>query len=331
MRRIGLAVVLTLSLVLYATLGVSAEQAQKVKRIGYTSYSSGPSEPNKSFDAFREAMRELGYLEGRNIVLEVRYVGRHDVSVRLRTVAAEFVRLNVDVIVAPTGQAAAAAKQATRTIPIVMASSGDAVAQGLVTSLARPGGNVTGSTLISPELSQKRLEVLREAMPNLVRVGALRCSRGAVHAREWAETQTAAAALGVQLSALVVQNIDELDGAFISAVRQRLQAVLVFDCSDFHPRAALIVDLAMTNRLPAMYPFPAYPRVGGLMSYGASQADGYRQAGAYAGRILKGEKPIDLPVMQPTKFEFVLNLKTANALGLDVPPTLLASADEAIE
>src|SRR5262249_6454589 len=183
----------------------------------------------------------------------------------------------------------------------------------------------------SPELSQKRLEVLREAMPNLVRVGALRCSRGAVHAREWAETQTAAAALGVQLSALVVQNIDELDGAFISAVRQRLQAVLVFDCSDFHPRAALIVDLAMTNRLPAMYPFPAYPRVGGLMSYGADPLYGSRRAAVYVDKILRGAKPADLPVEQPTKFELVINLKTAKALGLKIPESVLLRADQVIE
>jgi putative ABC transport system substrate-binding protein len=330
MRLIGLAALLALGL-FAAPLAVEGQQARKLYRIGYMSVRAGPTEPNEPLNVFRQAMQELGYLEGRNLVLEVRYAGGNNTAAHLRDIAAELVRLRVDVILAPTGQAAAAAKEATRTIPIVMGSSGDAVLQGLVASLAHPGGNVTGSTMISPQLSQKRLELLREVMPKLVRVGVIRCSRGAVPGQEWSETQTAGGLLGVQLTPLVVHDVEDLSGAFGSAVRQRVQAVLMFDCSELHPQAPLIVDLAMTSGLPAMYPFPAYPRAGGLMSYGADPNHGSRRAAAFVDKILKGAKPADLPVEQPTKFELVINLKTAKALGLTIPQTLLLRADQVIE
>jgi len=327
---IGLVALLVLGF-FAASLTVEGQQAQKLHRIGYMSVRAGPTEPNEPLDVFRHAMQELGYLEGRNLLLEVRYAGGNNTDARLRDIAVELVRLRVDVILAPTGQAAATAKAATRTIPIVMGSSGDAVLQGLVASLAHPGGNVTGSTMISPQLSQKRLELLREIMPKLVRVGVIRCTRGAVPGQEWSETQVAARLLGVHLTPLVVHDVEDLSGAFGSAVRQRVQAVLMFDCSELHPQAPQIVDLAMTRGLPAMYPFPAYPRAGGLMSYGPDPNHGSRRAAVFVDKILKGARPADLPVEQPTKFELVINLKTAKALGLTIPQTLLLRADQVIE
>jgi putative ABC transport system substrate-binding protein len=328
MKPTSLIISLTLALsLLAAPLGAEAQQAGKVPRIGFISMWAGPSD-NAQLDAFRQGLRALGYVEGQNVALEIRYAG--DRFEKLPDLAAELVRLKVDVIVTQSGVAGMAAKEATQTIPIVMASSKDAVRQGLVVSLARPGGNVTGLTLISPDLSQKRLELLRELFPKLSRAGVLWCAAGSP-ATEWTETLAAADALKVKLSSLEVRGPQDLASAFASAVRQRLEAILVFDCSLLNPSAARITELSMKNRLPAVYPFSIYPAAGGFMSYGPDLRDAARRAAAYVDKILKGAKPADLPVEQPTKFELVINLRTAKALGLTIPPAVLVRADEVIE
>ncbi len=246
--------------------------------------------------------------------------------------AADLVRRKVDLIVTETGTAAVAAKKATQTIPIVMMGSGDAVRQGLAMSLARPGGNVTGLTMISPELSRKRLELLREMLPKLSHVGVLSCGIGGpVAEQEWTETKAAADALGLRLSSLEAHGREDLATAFASAGTQRVQAVLGFDCPRLVPSAALIAELSVKHRLPAMYPFPAYPRAGNLMSYGASIEDAPYRAATYVDRILKGARPAELPIEQPTKFELVINLRTAKLLGLKIPQSLLLRADHVLE
>ncbi len=306
------------------------QQAGKVYRLGYLGIGPPPDGRDTRLDLFRQGLRDLGYVEGRNLALEIRYSGGR--PERLPDVAAELVGLKVDVIVTSSGAAAVAAKKATQTIPIVMLASGDAVRQGLVASLARPGGNVTGFTLISPDLSRKRLELLREVLPKLSRVGVLWCGAvGPVAEQEWAETRAAADVLGVQLSSFEAPGRDELTRAFAAAVKQRVHAVLVFDCSRLHPSHAHIAELSLKHRLPAMYPLPRYPQAGGLMSYGANDQDTPRRAATYVDKILKGAKPADLPVEQPSRFELVINLKTAKALRLTIPPAVLARADQVIE
>jgi ABC-type uncharacterized transport system substrate-binding protein len=327
MRRSALALAL-LALCSTAPL-VAAAQPARVYRLGFLSMRAGPTD-NPQLDAFRAGLRDLGYVEGRNIVLEVRYAGGNDQ--RLGGLAAELVRFNPDVIVAQSGSASLAVRNKTKTIPIVMASSGDAVRQGLVKSLARPGGNVTGLTLLSPELSQKRLEVLREMVPSLSRVGVLWCGgTNVISGGEWQGTRTASDVLKVRLVSLEAPTARDLPSAFDLAVRQRVEAILMFDCSSLHPSAARIAELAMKNRLPALYPFSYYPEAGGLMSYGPSVKDAARRAAGYVDKILKGAKPADLPVEQPTAFELVINLKTAKALKLTTPQSLLVRADQVID
>jgi len=328
MRLIGLAVVLAVSLTI-APPATEAQQSARVYRLGFLSMRSGPTD-NPQLDAFRQGLRELGYLEGRNVVLEVRYAAGSEE--KLPGLAAELVRLNVDVIVAQSGVASTAAKNASKTIPIVMASSGDAVRQGLVASLARPGGNITGLTLVSPELSQKRLEMLREMLPELSRVGVLWCGgTNVVPDREWAETRAAADVLKLKLSSLEAPSSRDLVSAFDLAARQRVEAIIVFDCSRLHPSAARITELSMKSRLPALYPFSFYTDAGGLMSYGPSVQEAAHRAAGYVDKILRGAKPADLPVEQPTKFELVINVKTAKALGLTIPQSILVRADQIIE
>ena len=312
-----------------APLSAEAQQAARVYRLGFLSMRAGPTD-NPQLDAFRAGLRELGYVEGRNMVLEVRYADGADR--KLGELAAELVRLNPDVIVAQSGVASLAVRNRTKTIPIVMASSGDAVRQGLVKSLARPGGNVTGITLLSPELIQKRLEVLREMLPSLSRLGVLWCGgTNVIPEGEWEGARTASDVLKVRLVSLEAPTARDLPSAFDLAVRQRVEAILMFDCSSLHPSAARIAELAMKHRLPALYPFSYYPEAGGLMSYGPSAKDAARRAAGYVDKIPKGAKPADLPVEQPTKFELVINLKTAKALKLKIPQPLLVRADQVIE
>jgi putative ABC transport system substrate-binding protein len=313
-------------LLLAVPLAAQGQQAEKVYRIGYLSLPP----LDVRLDSFREGLRDLGYVEGRNIVFEIRSAeGKPD---RLPDLAADLVRRKVDLIATATGTTAVAAKKATQTIPIVMLGSGDAVRQGLATSLARPGGNVTGLTMISPELSRKRVELLREMLPQVSRVGVLWCGPAdAVPKQEWAETKAAADALGVRLTSLEAHGREDLASAFASAATQRVEAVLGFDCPRLIQSAPLIAQLSLKHRLPGMFPFPAHPRAGSLMSYGARAEEAPRRAATYVDKILKGAKPGELPIEQPTKFELVINLKTARALGLTLPPSLLVRADQVIQ
>jgi putative ABC transport system substrate-binding protein len=331
MRRIRLAVVLALSFTL-VTLDAEGQQPAKIPRLGYLIVGPLLEPPGPERAAFLARLRELGWIEGKTIAIE--YGSAEGKPERIPDLAAELVRRKVDLIVTWTGTVAIAARNATQTIPIVMVNSGDAVRQGLVASLARPGGNVTGLTHISPEISRKRLELLRETLPKLKlsHVGVLWCGDASpVSQQEWTETQTAADVLGVRLSSLEARGREDLVQAFASAAKQRAQAVLGFDCPLLLPSAALIAELSLKHRLPGIYPFPLYPMRGSFMSYGASVGDAPRRAAVYVDKILKGAKPADLPVEQPTKFEFVVNLKTAKALGLTIPQSILLRADEVIE
>jgi putative tryptophan/tyrosine transport system substrate-binding protein len=306
----------------------NAQQATgKVPRIGYLDFRSS------DLKAFRQGLRDLGYAEGRNIAIEYRSA-EGDID-RLAELAAELVRLKVEVIVTSSGQGALRAKKATSIIPIVMASSADAVRQRIVASLARPGGNVTGLTATTPELSGKRLELLKQAFPSVSRVGILSCRGfpgvgGGV--RSLKETQVAARALRVELESLPVREPGDfsLELAFKEAIRKRAEALLISDCPPAFPTRQT-VDLAAKSRLPAIYPFTYYVVFGGLMAYGPYYPDFPRRTAYYVDKILKGAKPADLPVEQPTKFELVINLKTAKTLGLAIPSKVLMWADKVIE
>jgi len=306
-----------------------AQQASKIARIGILSATT-PAALGPSVEAFKEGMRDLGYVEGKSFVLEVRY-GEGKVE-RIQEFARELVRLKMDVIITPADQSIAAAKRETQTIPIVMALSGDPVGAGFVASLARPGGNITGLSNISPELSGKRLELLREAVPGLSRVTLLWNPdvRGAI--LDYKEAASAARSLHVETQAVEVSRAEDLDRAFSAITSHRAQALML---PGLNPVAfgnrAQIVAFAQKNRLPSMYPTKEYVEAGGLMSYGPSLTDLLRRTAGYVDKILKGAKPGDLPVQQPTKFELVINLKAAKALGLTLSPSLLRRADEVIQ
>jgi ABC-type uncharacterized transport system substrate-binding protein len=309
---------------LAAPLAAQAQQTGKVYRIGYLSL----FEPRPLDDVFRQALRDLGWAEGQNLVIEYRSAGR-DLQ-RLKPLAEELVRLRVALIVTASGRAAIVAKELTSSIPIVMAGSGDAISSRLVSSLARPGGNVTGVTNVSPETMGKRLELLKATVPRLSRVAYLGCFESAVGRQESKEVRSAAAALGLQVQAVDVPGAGGLKPALTKAVGLRAQALLVGDCpSSFEPRE--LADLALQQRLPTMVTYTTYVQAGSLMTYSPNQADQMRRAATYVDKILKGAKPADLPVEQPNKFELVINLKTAKALKLTIPPLLLQRADEVIQ
>ena len=308
-------------------LAVGAQTPSKIPRVGYIA-GSNPAATEHTFGAFRQRLTELGYVEGQSIALEVRWAeGR---SERIPELVTELVDLKMDVLVAAVSSAALAAKKATRTIPIVMVAA-DPVGLGLVASLARPGGNLTGLSFFNEAIIAKRLEFLKEFVPGLVRVAVLRNPIVAVHATFWQETEVAARTLGVALQPLDVRGPEDFEAAFAAATRGNAQALIAFDDALTVAHRPRIVALAASSRLPAMYGLREFPDDGGLMSYGASFADLFRRAATYVDKVLKGAKPADLPVEQPTKFELVINRKTANALGLTVPPTLLAQADDVIE
>jgi ABC-type uncharacterized transport system substrate-binding protein len=316
--------VLTLSAILLALCGsAQAQQATKVPRIGYLT--GGDSSPN---EAFVQGLHDLGYFEGKNIVIEVRNAdGTMD---RLSNLAAELVRLKVDVIVAVGGQATLPAKYATSTIPIVFTLVSDPVGAGLVTSLARPGGNLTGLSSVSTDLSGKRLELLKETIPKVSRVAVLYDPTDRSKIAEVKEIKSDARSLGVQLQALEVRRLDEFENAFKTASRAKAGAILVLPTSILNSNRKRIADLATKNRLPTMLATSQHMDAGALMSYGPDYADLYRRAAVYVDKILKGAKPADLPVEQPKKFEFVINLKTAKQIGLTIPPNVLARADRVI-
>jgi putative ABC transport system substrate-binding protein len=314
-------------------LGARAQQAARIARIGYliTGALESP-ETNINRDAFRQGLNELGYIEGRNIVIEYRSAdGKIE---RLPGLATELVGLRVDLIVAQATPAGRAAQQATTTIPIVVTAMGDPVRDGLVASLARPGGNITGTTFLGPELVPKRLSFLRELLPTISRVAVL-WHPGAFSEptiREMLnEVAQAARRLGVQLQLVEVRSADEFDHAFTTMVGARAEALFQFPSTLLFNERRRIVDLAARHRLPAMFNAREFVQLGGLIAYGANLAELNRRAAAYVDKILKGAKPSDLPVEQPTKFELFINLKTAKALGLAVPDRLLVGADEVIE
>ena len=326
MRLIGLAVVLAFNLL--APLIAETQQAAKVARIGVL-HPGAPTTSQHFAAAFDQGLRELGYLQGQNIVVERRFAEAK--AERLFDLAAELVRLKVGVIVTSTDPGIAAVKQQTQTIPIVMANSTDPVGTGFVASLARPGGNITGLCSLSPELGAKRLELLKEALPGLSRVAIVWNPdvRGGV--LDYKETESAARSLRLQLQSVEVNRADDFDRAFAALASGRAEALTVAPFSLAFRNRSQIASLAQKNRLPSIYGLREFADAGGLMAYGPNYADGWRRAATYVDKILKGAKPADLPIEQPRKFELVINLKTAKALGLTIPPSLLVAADEVIE
>jgi putative tryptophan/tyrosine transport system substrate-binding protein len=315
---------------LAAPLAAEAQQAGKVPRIGYLATNLAAA--LHLLEAFRQGLRDLGYVEGRNLVIEYRSAeGKPE---RLPALAAELVALKVDVIVAPGTLGALAAKQATRTLPIVFPVAVDPVTSGIVTSLARPGGNVTGLSFFGPELVGKCLEQLKQAVPGVSRVAVLWQPGGLGERTEkdmLKGAEVAAPALGVRLQFVEARGREDFDRAFSDMTRARAGALSVLGSVMFVNERRRLVDLAAKNRLPAVYAQREFVDAGGLMSYGADVADLSRRAAKYVDKILKGAKPGDLPIEQATKFELVINLKTAKALGLTIPPALLLRADQVIE
>ena len=311
-----------------------ATQAQPVVLpiVGYISAGISAASPGQTLVALRQALAKAGYVDGSNVTIEFHTAeGQYD---RLPTIIAELVRRQVAVIIASPTPAALAAKAATQTIPILFGATDDPVKLGLVESLARPGGNVTGVNFYIAEfgMSAKRLGLLRELVPQATRIVALVNPKIAETAEAVTKDVTAAAsAIGAPIEVVHASNSQEIEAAFVTFVRHRADALLVGTDPFFYSRRLQIATLATRHAIPAIYTGRDYPEAGGLMSYGTNLTEVYQQLGAYAGRILKGEKPIDLPVVQINKFEFVINLPTARAIGLSVPPSLLARADEVIE
>jgi putative ABC transport system substrate-binding protein len=311
-------------------LAAGGQQVPVRARIGVFFSSS----PKNAFErtlgrSFVSALRDLGWVEGQSLVLEWRY--SEDQEDRRRALVAEFVRLKVDVIVVQSTPETVVTKRATNTIPVVMVEVGDPVGAGLIESLARPGGNITGTSLMSTETSAKRLQLLKEIVPTASRVAVLGNPRNASVARNWTETKEAGSRLGLKLLSVEIRTHDDLTPAFAAIAQERPNALVVLlDSLTFHHRHE-IVEFAAKNRLPAIYGGPTFAEVGGLLNYLVEPNQLWRRAAVYVDRILKGAKPADLPVEQPTKFELVINLKTAKALGLTIPPSVLARADQVIE
>jgi putative tryptophan/tyrosine transport system substrate-binding protein len=312
---------------LAAPLAAGAQQVGKVWRVGYLEYAY-PTYA-RDLETFRQRLRELGYVEGRNLVIESRVA---DSSFeRLRALAAELVDIKVDVIATSGNATISALMQATKTIPIVMISSGDPVGSGFVSSLAHPGGNVTGLANLAEGLSVKWLELLTQSVPGITRVGVVMVPNTPPHATYLGEIKAAAQRTGIVIHALEVRGRDEIEHAFTALTKANAQGIVVLPNPVTLTNQARIVELAAKNRLPAMYPWPEFTESGGLMAYSTNRPELYWRSAAFVARILKGAKPADLPIEQPTKFELVINLKTAKALGLTIPPSLLQRADQVIE
>ena len=328
-RAIGCIVTLTLSL-LAALLAADAQPSGKIPQIGWLAMGSPAGDLQlSSYDAFRQGLRDLGYVEGRSIAIEPRWAeGQPD---QLSTLAAELVQLPVDVIVTFLGAAPHAAKRTTTTVPIVTVYAADPVGTGLVTSLAQPGGNITGMSGLATDLSGKRLELLKEAVPSLARVAVLWNARSAGMTLSFEKIQAAARTLGVTVQPLGVQHAGDIDSAIAAMTEERPDALFMITDVLTDPLSRRLIDFAAKSQLPTMFEFRAHVANGGLMSYGPSHTEQSRRAASYVDRILKGAKPADLPVEQPMKFELVINLKTAKALGLTIPPILLFQADEVIQ
>jgi putative ABC transport system substrate-binding protein len=329
MRLIGLAVALAVSLIL-APLAAEGQEPGKVYRIGVV-WNAAPNTPvsQRNYQAFDQGLRERGWVEGQNTIIERRYAeGRAE---RLPDLATELVRLKVDVIVINGAPAALAAKQATATIPIVAIAVSDPVGLGLVASLSRPGGNITGLATLFPELAAKRLALLKETLPRLARVAVFWNGANPGNVLIWKEVQVTARTLGVTLQSREVRSLHDFERAFAAITRERPDALLAVDDQLVFQYQTSIVDFAAKQRLPAMHAFRESVERGGLMAYSANLPDMFRRAGTYVDKILKGAKPADLPLEQPTTFELVINLKTAKALALTIPPSVLGRADHIIE
>ena len=309
-------------------LAVRAQPMAKVWHVGMLETTAATLNAT-NLDAFKQALRQLGYIEGQNLIVEYRSGDGH--IERFPQLAAELVRLNVDIIITRGTPTALAAKEATATIPIVMAAIGEPVETGMVASLARPGGNVTGLSAFVTELTAKRIEIMREVIPQLSRMALIDNMANRSVPAQWDETKRAAFALGIQPQLYDVRKAKDIERAFSSAIAQRVNALSVGNDSVVIANRIQVVQLAAKHRLPAIYATRDFVDAGGLLSYAAHYPDLYRRAAAYVDKIFKGAKPADLPVEQPTKFEIVVNLKAASALGLTVPSTLLARADEVIE
>ena len=321
----ALALILPLTLAILALpFAASAQRTRgNIARIGFLG-----DAPVFLTEAFEQSLRELGYVEGQNVAIERR--APEWKQERLPGLAAELVRMKVDVIVAANTRATEAARQATSVIPIVFTVSGDPVAEGLVASLARPGGNLTGLATTSPELVGKQLEMLKAIVPKATRVAVLENPAQPSHARAVQQAEVAARALGVKLQALEARTPSEIEAAFATMSSQRVDGVLVLRDAEFRAHRSQIVALAAKRRLPAVYGLREEAEAGGLVAYGASVPELFRRAATYVDKILKGAKPAELPVEQPTKFELVINLKTAKALGLTIPSSLIVQADQVI-
>jgi ABC-type uncharacterized transport system substrate-binding protein len=323
----GLAVAF-LALAFLAVSLAGAQSPSKVPRVGFLE--GGVAAAGTPFlEAFRQGLREHGWIEGQNIVLEVRSAeGKYE---RLPELVAELLRLKVDVLATSSTPASLAAKQATTTVPIVIGRVADPVGSGLVATLARPGGNITGWTHQARELRAKYLDLLKEAIPGATRVGVLWNPANPIHKPSLASIEAAAQALKVELHLMAVQDPKELESTFAVLTQKRADALTVFPDGMFLTQAQQIITLAARNRIPAMYGITEFVKAGGLMGYGVNLPDMYRRGASFVDRILKGARPADLPVEQPTTFELVINLKTAKALGLTLPPAVLARADEIIQ
>jgi putative tryptophan/tyrosine transport system substrate-binding protein len=311
-----------------ASVGLAEAQQPKITRIGFLSATPASAIPDR-IEAFRQGMRELGYVEGKNILIEYRWAeGKID---RLSQLAAELVQLNLKVIVAAGPQATRRVKDATSEIPIVMGFHNDPIGSGLVASLARPGGNVTGMSTLAPEISGKQLELLQEIVPKLSRVAVVGNSTDPGNSQVLSETERAAGALGVQHLYIDARSPEDIENAFRKASKSRADAVLALPSFLLTSQRKQIVDLALKTRLPAIYDRREFVEDGGLLSYSVSSTDLFRRAAYYVDKILKGAKPADLPVEQPTKFELVINLKAAKQIGLTISPNVLARADKVIK
>jgi ABC-type uncharacterized transport system substrate-binding protein len=321
----------SLCALLFALCSVAlAQQAKKIPRIGYVSGTGDVRNPGPHIEAFQQGLRDLGYIEGKNILVEYRYAeGR---SERFASLVTELVQLKVDLMVIIALPAVRAAMQATKTIPIVMVTQADPVAAGLIDSLARPGGNITGLTQLTRDLSGKRLELFKEVVPTISRIGILLVTGSTTDERSLKEYEPAARALKVQLQTLEVRSpAPDLEGALRAAANARADALLTMRHPLLTRNTKRIADLAIKKRLPSMFESVDYVEAGGLVSYASNESDNFRRAAVYVDKILKGAKPAELPVEQPTKFEFVVNLKTAKQIGLVIPPNVLARADRVIK
>jgi ABC-type uncharacterized transport system substrate-binding protein len=328
MKRTAASSVLVAVMLLAVAVIAAAQQPTKIPRIGFL-MSTSPSAGSDRIEAFRQGLRELGYVEGKNIVIEWRHAeGKLD---RLSELAAELVRLKVEMIVTAGPVPTRAAKAATSTIPIVMTQDPDPVGNGFVASLARPGGNITGLSTLAPEISGKQVELLKEIVPRLSRVAVFGTSTIPGYAQRLKETELAAGAFGVQLQYLDILGPKDIESAFRAASKGRADAVLALGSPVFILQRIQIADLAVKSRLPAIYDRREFVEDGGLISYATSFTDLSHRAATYVDKILKGAKPGDLPVQQPTKFELVINLKTAKQIGLTIPPSVLARADRVIK